>query len=499
MRRDVRARLDAFLSTPIGEVLDGLDGASRTDPDEAVLALFHEVADEVPAYRQFLAMHGVAPAEVQGIEAFKRLPLLTRDNYLRRFPLAERCRGGTLAGMEIIAMSSGSTGEPTPWPRGLVDELEIAARFEQVFFDNFDADSRSTLAVVCFPLGTWIGGMYTASCCRHLATKGYQLVTVTPGNQKPEIYRVIRALAAGFEQVVLLGYPPFLKDVIDGGEAAGIDWHKLRLGLVLAGEVVSEEWRVLMSERAGLQRPLHDVVSLYGTADAGVLGNETPLSAAIRGALARDPEAARALFGEARLPTLVQYDPRSRYFETHERTLLFSGDNGVPLVRYHISDQGGVIGYEDMLAFCRARGLDPVAEVAAQGERGVHSLPFAYVFGRSHFAVSFYGANIFPEMVAIGLEQPEVSAHVTGKFVMEVVADADQGRELRIAVELAEGVREPAGLRERVAESIQASLLRLCSEFAAYAPSARQLPRVTLLAARDPEYFPVGVKHRYSR
>lgn len=496
MTRDVRARLDAFLSSSIGEVLDS---PARADPEAAVLALFHEVAAGVPAYRRFLDAHGIAPAGVQTLADFQRLPLLTRDNYLRPYPLAERCRGGSLAGLEIIAMSSGSTGEPTPWPRALVDELEIAARFEQVFHDNFEADRRSTLAVVCFPLGTWIGGMYTASCCRHLATKGYSLVTVTPGNQKPEIYRVLATLAAGFEQVVLLGYPPFLKDVIDGGPAAGIDWHALRLGLVLAGEVVSEEWRALMTDRAGLTRPLFDVVSLYGTADAGVLGNETPLSAAIRGFLAREPERARALLGEARLPTLVQYDPCSRYFEVHERTLLFSGDNGVPLVRYHISDQGGIVGYEDMLAFCRAGGFDPIAEVARHGERGVHALPFVYVFGRSHFAVSLHGANIFPEMVAIGLEQPEVSAQVTGKFVMEVVADTDQGRELRVTVELAEGVREPPGLREGVAEAIRGSLLRLSSEFAAYVPPERQLPRVTLLPTRHPEYFPVGVKHRYSR
>lgn len=494
MTRELRARLDAFIGTPIAEQL-----AAPGDPAVELLALFHEVAAGVPAYQRFLAAHGVEPAAVRTLADFQRLPLLTRDNYLRSYALAERCRGGSLAGLEIVAMSSGSTGEPTPWPRALVDELQIAARFEQVFFDNFAADRRSTLAVVCFPLGTWIGGMYTASCCRHLTLKGYPVVTVTPGNQKPEIYRVLTSLAGQFEQVVLLGYPPFLKDVIDGGAAAGIDWHALRLGLVLAGEVVSEDWKALMVARAGLRRPLFDIASLYGTADAGVLAVETPLAAAIRGFVGRDPEHARALFGAARLPTLAQYDPRSRYFEAHEGTLLFSGDNGVPLVRYHISDQGGIVGYEDMLGFCRARGFDPIAAVRGQGERGMHALPFVYVFGRSHFAVSFYGANVFPEMVAIGLEQPALSAFVTGKFVMEVVADGDQDRALRITVELAEGATPPADLGERIAAAVLASLRRLSSEFAAYAPPERQRPRIVLLPARDPGYFPVGVKHRYSR
>src|SRR3546814_13374610 len=85
------------------------------------------------------------------------------------------------------------------------------------------ADSRRTLAVVCFALGTWIGGMFTAACCRHLAAKGYPITTVTPGNNRDEILRVVQALGPQFDQTVLLGYPPFLKDVIDHGRASGVD------------------------------------------------------------------------------------------------------------------------------------------------------------------------------------------------------------------------------------------------------------------------------------
>jgi hypothetical protein len=98
-----------------------------------------------------------------------------------------------------------------------VDELHIARRFVQIFRDGFGAAGRSTLAVVCFPLGTRVGG----------AVK-----------------------------------------------------------LVLAGEVFSQEWRDLVARRAGMASPVNDSASLYGTADAGVLGNETPLSVSIRRFLA---------------------------------------------------------------------------------------------------------------------------------------------------------------------------------------------------------------------
>jgi phenylacetate-CoA ligase len=333
--------------------------------------------------------------------------------------------------------------------------------------------------------------MFTASCCRHLAQKGFPITVVTPGNNKPEILKVVRELAPYYEQTVLLGYPPFIRDVID----AGRDWPTLRL--VLAGEVFSEEWRTLVGERAGLRRPLHDSASLYGTADAGVLGNETPLSIAIRRFLAARTADARALFGEARLPTLVQYDPATRFFEvTPEGTLLFSGDGGVPLVRYHISDRGGLLGFADMLDFLSARGFDPIEEVRREGGVPPRPLPFAWVFGRSHFAVSFYGANVFPEMVSLGLEQPGVREWSTGKFVMRVL---EEPARFALAVELKAGEQASEARSRTAADAVRAQLVRLSSEFAGYVPAERQLPQVTLHANGDPEWFPVGVKHRYSR
>jgi phenylacetate-CoA ligase len=491
--RRVLTELEAFLAA---------GAASPQDPRERVVGLFHRVAGSVPAYRAFLRERGVDPGEVRTFADFERLPLLTKENYHRRYPLPDLCRDGRLDGCDMIAVSSGSTGQPTIWPRSVTDELAVAARFEQVFADSFAAGERSTLAVVCFPLGTWVGGLYTLACVRHLAAKGYPITAVAPGNNKAEILRVIPELAAHCDQTVLLGYPPFVKDVIDTGIAAGLDWTRYAVKLVLAGEVFSEEWRDLVGRRAGMSSPCYDSASLYGTADAGVLGTETPLSVCIRRFLAARPEAAGELFGESRLPTLVQYDPASRFFETHDGTLLFSGDNGVPLIRYHIADEGGLIGYQDMLAFCGRHGFDPVAELgrrAGPGARGVRPQPFSYVFGRSYFTVSYFGANVYPENVTVGLEQPAVSGWVTGKFVLEVTSDADGNPHLHVTVELAPGEAPDAGREHVLAESIRGQLQRLNSEFAHYVPAGYQLPQVTLRPAGDPEYFPVGVKHRYTR
>jgi phenylacetate-CoA ligase len=485
-----------FLNTPLATQLQQ---SLHTNPETEVLQLFQTVAATVPAYGAFLQERGIEPQAIQTFADFQSLPLLTKANYIQRYPLANLCRDGKLANCDLIAVSSGSTGQPTFWPRFLSDEFQIATRFEQIFCDSFQADSRTTLAVICFTLGTWVGGIYTASCCRHLAAKGYPVTVVTPGNNKAEIFRVVCELAPLFDQIVLLGYPPFLKDVIDSGIAERIQWQQYSVKLVMAGEVFSEEWRSLVGDRIGSTNPCYDFASLYGTADAGVLGNETPLSICIRRFFAQNPEAARNLFGESRLPTLVQYDPLSRFFETQDGTLLFSGDNGIPLIRYHISDTGGIIAYEQMLQFLQENGFDPLAELQSQGNRGIYLLPFVYVFGRSHFTVSYFGANIYPENIQVGLEQPGIRDWVTGKFVMEVKEDDDKNRFLSITVELAPVLKGNEERKEAIAFSIYTQLVRLNSEFANYVPSQYQLPQVTLLPFGDPEYFPIGVKHRYTR
>jgi phenylacetate-CoA ligase len=478
------AALERFYGTPLEHEL----GRHLTEsPAARALELFRDVVAQVPAYGALLHDAECDPALVTRLDA---APVATKENYHRRHPLPALCRGGELSACDMLAVSSGSSGEPTVWPRFVSDELGTAFRFEQVFRDAFRAHEQRTLAVVCFALGSWVGGMYTTACLRHVAAKGYPITLVTPGNQKAEILRVLRALGPSFEQIVLCGYPPFLKDVIDSGRAEGFDWHAQPVKLVMAGEVFSEEWRSIVCERLGAERPELATASLYGTADGGVLANETPFSILIRRALSQDPELARELFGESRLPTLCQYDPLHRFFEAEQGNLLFSGDGGIPLVRYKILDRGGLHAFDELAP--RFRGL-------VAPELPVRRLPFVHVFGRSNFALSFYGANVYPENVAVGIEQPALLSALSGKFVLEIAHDADQNPTLRVTCELLPGQADSDVLAADVARSVQRELERLNSEFKNYAPAERRVPLVRLLPHADPAYFPLGVKHRYTR
>lgn len=501
----VQEALQNWLTVSLDKILDFSKQGIEAQAERDVLRLFSRVCQNVPAYQDFLNCHGIDFNSIHSLAQFQALPYVTKQNYLQRYALNQLVwPDANGSRVNMMAVSSGSTGIPGFWPRGWEDEMAIARRFEQVFVDSFNLPHRKTLAVVCFALGTWVGGLFTAQCCRLLSLKGYPLMVVAPGNNPSEIYRVVQALGPDYDQVVLLGYPPFLKEVVDGGRAQGMDWSRYHPKFVMAGEVFSEDWRSLMAERLGSTSPVMDSASLYGTADAGVLGNETPLSIVIRRFLSNHPQWAKRFLGSSeRLPTLCQYDPRSRFFEmTPEGTLVFSGENGLPLIRYHIGDEGGIWEYQAFLkALKEEAGFDALA--ALPEGVNIRELPFVYVFGRSHFVISYYGANIYPEQVSLALEQTEVARWVTGKFVMAVKCDTDQNAFWEVVIELAETMTlenmKTGFSEESMGHWIQQHLVKLNSEFAHYVPKAKQIPVVRYLSKGDPVYFPVGVKHRTTR
>jgi len=116
-----------FISTS----LDGLLAEHQAiNPENNILLLFHRCVAEVPAYRQFLEVRGVKPAEITSFSAFQALPLMGKADYMQAYRLTERCLGGSLKGSDRVAVSSGSTGQPTFWPRSVLHELDVALRFE---------------------------------------------------------------------------------------------------------------------------------------------------------------------------------------------------------------------------------------------------------------------------------------------------------------------------------------------------------------------------------
>jgi phenylacetate-CoA ligase len=89
-QRSIRS-FEEFLNTSLEELLQH---QQSRDFESKMLSLFQNVAATVPAYRDFLAAANIDRASIQTFADFQKLPLITKENYLRRYPLPQLCRQG---------------------------------------------------------------------------------------------------------------------------------------------------------------------------------------------------------------------------------------------------------------------------------------------------------------------------------------------------------------------------------------------------------------------
>lgn len=247
------------------------------------------------------------------------------------------------------------------------------------------------------------------------------------------------------------------------------------------------------------------------------MATETVISVKIRRILASNPSISKSIFKLDRIPSLMQYDPLTRYLEikSDDDTLAVSAlpwkieketDEeaakrlALPLKKYAIGDNGGIMDFDEMIKFITeqqgvdARAVQEITDLVESGH-GYRKLPFVWVFGRKFWTVSLYGANVFVENVMVGLEQPEISDFVTGKFVMSVVDDPENCR-LLIRIELA-STKIPENFKEICRLVFRDQIRRLNSEYKNYIPEEKQTPDVVLHSTGDLPYFKTGVKHQY--
>jgi phenylacetate-CoA ligase len=456
------------------------------------LEVFHQAADRVPAYRDFLRRRGVRPQAVQTYHDFLRLPVTDKPGYIDHYPLEMLVWDGRLSQNCMVHSSSGTTGRPYYWPCSAREMDDAASLYEQIYRDSFGLEDRPTLLMICFGMGTWIAGSYTHAASQLVSRKGHELCIATPGFNKEESLRILSDLAPAFRQTIIAGIPSFVKDLMDAYRAAG----PLRAGSIrflLAGEGFTERWRDHILALAGGGDVYRDAVSILGSADAGLIAHETPASIAIRRWAAEDDIVRHALFGTERLPALFNYATTRRFFEADGDELLLTADRALPLVRYQTHDQGGVLSFETIGQRAAQAGFSLEKKLTEEGLAGKDGLPqFVYVFGRGKLSATLYGANIYAETVQDSLLHDTLAPLLTGRFSLETKYDENFDQFLQIHVELAEHQRPEAGLAGRVADLFVETVRPRSSEYRRIWQEygERAAPRVTLYPYGDRSLFP---------
>lgn len=400
-----------------------------------VLALIGEAALKIPAYQDFLSNHGINPQKIRSLE---EIPLTDKENYLRKYPFEKLCLE-PLGKMDLIYRSSGNSGTPFWWPQLTSKDKVIPRYFELYYRYLLNLDKYSTLVVNVLDMGVWIAGITVATNLKQVALNGkYQLTIISPGSDIKSALEIIEKFGKLYDQILIVGYPPFLENLVIEGEKIGIKWQEIRVRIQTGGEPFFEAWRQKLREKLGIaEDDLLAVTGVFGSSDtgSGMAGFETALTILIKRLVSRDQELSRQLFGSNQLPTLVQFVPMSYFVEEVDGEIILTSKSGIPLIRYNIHDRGGVIPFDEMLKRLNYWDYDVTQILNQKGYKTIWRLPFFYCFGRRD-AISIDGANIYAEDIQTILSTSNME--YINNFKIGIEGNEAQNIRFTICVELKE-------------------------------------------------------------
>ena len=264
-----------------------------------------------------------------------------------------------------------------------------------------------------------------------------------------------------YDRVVITGYPPFIKDILELGLERGIQWPMHDVHLISAGEPFSESWRSYVLSLLGEHKHIYDITNVYGMSEVGVVGHETPKSILLRREFSHTP-----LLSLENITSLYQYYPSVRFLEVKDdHGLLLTANADFPLVRYETRDMGGVARFEDIVT---EGEYGHYKEVATENNVDLEqwTLPFVFLLGRRDFSVTLYGLNIYTENIKMALDDTDLAPSLSGLFIMEVV-DKDErlNQQLHITIEMDRDVAPTDALCTAIKTAIIAGLQRYNSEY----------------------------------
>jgi phenylacetate-CoA ligase len=401
----------------------------------------------------------------------------------------------------VFTATSGSTGQPFYFPRGQALDWQSSINHEMFLRTSGLSREKSTLVIVGFGMGVWIGGLITYRAFSLAASRGWPVTILTTGANKKEILDAVKNIGTKFDQIILCGYPPFIKDVIDAGVEEGVKWWKCDIRIVFAAESFSEEFRDYMIRMIGKKDKYRTTMSVYGSADLGTMAEETPISILTRRNAISRSQIYKNIFGDVeRLPTLAQFNPAFINFETPEGEVLCTADNTIPLIRYEIGDHGGTLSYDQIIdAFAREGSSLTKLAKAARLENTIAKLPFVYIYERSDFSTKLYGAIIYPEHIRVPLLAAGFRRMLTGKFKMATRHTKKHEEYLELNIELKPGVQMPRSLGHKIEQAVVAGLLKKNAEYHylhGLMPK-RVVPKTIFREYGHPEHFRGGVKQKW--
>ncbi len=454
------------------------------------LNLFKLAAQRVPAYKDFLNQHSISWKKINNIQEFQQVPFTSKNNYIYQYSLKDRCWDGDITKAHAIAASSGTHGEPVFWPRNLQQELDGALIHELLLKQIFRIDKKKTLFINSLGLGNWIAGMYTQMCLYLTQARDNHFTLASPGFSEPETFKIIKEFSQHYDQTILFCHPPVLKIMVENAKSAGIQVEKLNLRFFGTGEGFSENFRDYLSSLTGQSDPYTSFINIFGSADAGLMGFETPMSIFIRRLVTQFPDLNQAIFKSERIPYIYQYDPRFKYMETITDELTLTADATMPLIRYNIHDHGYLMEYSQLFQHIPVEQIHKIKQDKI--DVSAWQFPFIYMYGRKQAAVTLMAVNIYPENIKAALEHPKLQSSITNRYKISKKETKNQKHYIDLVIELKPGKKPSPSLKERIKGIVISTLKAQNSEYNQVESRFGKLmhPRIKLVNYQDPILFP---------
>ena len=408
-------------------------------------AVYLKAKDHCPAYRAFLDSQA---ERRNGRWKLSDLPITTKENYVKKYSLVDRCYYGRLpAAGVVIDESSGSSGVPNNWVRS-AEEREDVKRILQLNYQLIYRDSGCIL-LNCFALGPWATGMNVSMS---LVDVGI-LKSIGPDQKKLE--NSLELFGPGYRYLVF-GYPPFIKSFVD---TTHLDLEKYRMDLIVGGEGISEPLRT------HLLQYFKTVISSYGASDLEInIGVETDLTINLRRLCMKDRELSQTLFGRETPPMIFQYNALDYVVETAPAgELVFTigrQTSAAPKLRYNLHDIGGVLTHAQLRETLAATGVDIFDLAKPQSH-----FPILFVYGRSDLTVPFFGAKVSPaDLEELINADPDLVRQINS-FQIASYEDEKINRRLKICLETVKDLPSPLAPKEQLHQLLFDGLCRVNQDF----------------------------------
>lgn len=418
--------------------------------------------ERVPAYRDFLKARDVPEGA-----PFAELPITDKSSYLIPSPyadlLADDCQE-----MFAIQRSSGASGSCFLWPQLKGDYRWSTRRLRAFLESTFRIQEHRTVAVVALALGSWVGGDYYSWCLKNVALETpYPFAVFSPGNRHDEVIEFLRHPQPAVDQFLVVICPSLLGHLLLLAESTGRPLPLGRMRFLVVGEAFPETLRESLCRRAGLGASEPFMFSVYGSADTGALGVESPASVALRQLLADAPDLAADLGVGPVVPHFFHCTATDAYFETVGDELCVTRWQGIPLVRYNLHDSVKLLAWEPLrraLLAIPARDLRHVERLKLLHD--AQAMPdLVALEGRADACLVLGGTKLTEAVLDEAVRCPELRDLLTGAYRASLVVERDR-LILAMDLEFRQGAVADAAALHRAYHLLIKALGRVQPDFA---------------------------------